>query len=671
MFHSDEPINDSDADRLHRKEFAIAFADALASYSEHDCLVVGLYGSWGSGKTSVLNMTQGRLSGRGDRVIVVEFHPWLVSQREALISEFFQQLGKTLGRQDSSASLRAIGQRLLRYGETLKALGTVPLPHVIPVGLAGVFLSTAGSLASQAGGPDKTLRDLKIELERDLAGQEAKIIVLLDDIDRLTSDEIQQVFQLVKAVADFPNVIYVLAMDPDVVAQALTQNHAPPDDDYLSKIVQVPVQVPVPAQADMEDLLLTAIRQLVPDLTSDNWGGYPYWQRLWFDGRLPRMFRTVREIKRFQNVLALEYGVLRGEVNAQDLVAITAVKVLAPHAYKEIYHRKDQLVDGLRNEDVLGSVTNGCPEELQDWVRRLLLQLFPPLSGQMQRATPRLGIADPRQFDKYFVLTVPAGQVSEARFNDIVSSSSLSLLETALNDLRSERALDSFLARLLDEAPRMQEDRAQLLVQALLRQGSDFAEMRGADGRGLVVLRLVYVLLSRLSSACRVNVLRETIESTLDVYTLAFNIAVLGQQHGKFEGGEGLSPGERSLSDAELGEVERTMVQKLGQLNVFEVENWPSLLMWWAEWDERSEREYVHSRVSPDDVPDRVQTFMKPYEGKEIPGLSASQWAKGLKALKKTFGEPWLSDKLREACSRSSGDHPLFDRVCESLGGSP
>ena len=51
------------------------------------------------------------------------------------------------------------------------------------------------------------------------------------------------------------------------------------------------------------------IHKTVKDLTSNDWGGYPHWQRIWFDGQFLSVFRTVREIKRFLKVLTLEYGV--------------------------------------------------------------------------------------------------------------------------------------------------------------------------------------------------------------------------------------------------------------------------------------------------------------------------------------------------------------------------
>ena len=60
-----------------------------------------------------------------------------------------------------------------------------------------------------------------IQIIKKLKDEKIKIIVSIDDIDRLSDEEIVAVFQLVKSLADFPNTIYVLAFDYDVVVRAL------------------------------------------------------------------------------------------------------------------------------------------------------------------------------------------------------------------------------------------------------------------------------------------------------------------------------------------------------------------------------------------------------------------------------------------------------------------
>ena len=70
------------------------------------------------------------------------------------------------------------------------------------------------------------------------------IVVVLDDIDRLSTSEIRDVFKLVRLTANFPNIIYIVAFDRNRVEEALAEQGVP-GRDYLEKILQVAIDLPV------------------------------------------------------------------------------------------------------------------------------------------------------------------------------------------------------------------------------------------------------------------------------------------------------------------------------------------------------------------------------------------------------------------------------------------
>ena len=84
----------------------------------------------------------------------------------------------------------------------------------------------------------------KREVERTLLEFDCKILVVIDDIDRLSNEQIRLVFQLVNAVAGFPNTIYLLSFDKDIVSRALEDVQGCNGQEYLEKIIQVPFDVP-------------------------------------------------------------------------------------------------------------------------------------------------------------------------------------------------------------------------------------------------------------------------------------------------------------------------------------------------------------------------------------------------------------------------------------------
>ena len=57
MFYSDRPINSGNEDKLNRKGFARLLARTLVNLDSKDTFTVGLFGKWGCGKTSLVNMT--------------------------------------------------------------------------------------------------------------------------------------------------------------------------------------------------------------------------------------------------------------------------------------------------------------------------------------------------------------------------------------------------------------------------------------------------------------------------------------------------------------------------------------------------------------------------------------------------------------------------------------
>lgn len=69
-------------------------------------------------------------------------------------------------------------------------------------------------------------------------------IFFIDDIDRLSEEEISIVFQPIKNIADFHKVIYVLCYDVDIVASALDAVHRNRGREYIEKIVQYPIDIP-------------------------------------------------------------------------------------------------------------------------------------------------------------------------------------------------------------------------------------------------------------------------------------------------------------------------------------------------------------------------------------------------------------------------------------------
>ena len=86
MLFTDNPINSANQDALKREPFVKQLAKAILSWQSSEPLVVGIYGQWGDGKSSVLHLLMERLKGEA---ILTMFDPWYFNSEEELIRSFF------------------------------------------------------------------------------------------------------------------------------------------------------------------------------------------------------------------------------------------------------------------------------------------------------------------------------------------------------------------------------------------------------------------------------------------------------------------------------------------------------------------------------------------------------------------------------------------------------
>ena len=134
MFDSDAPISKASDDKLGRAKFAEALGEAIRRQSSQDSLVVGLYGPWGSGKTSVINMMVDHLEKSNQQedtttqVLPIHFNPWLHSTTRELVGQFFDELAVALGQSDLAGDLQSAGEtdRGLRKDDQAVHVGAWP-----------------------------------------------------------------------------------------------------------------------------------------------------------------------------------------------------------------------------------------------------------------------------------------------------------------------------------------------------------------------------------------------------------------------------------------------------------------------------------------------------------------------------------------------------------------
>ncbi len=533
---ADRPLNDPGDDRLGYAPFAEALARGIASMEAPDGLVISVYGAWGLGKTTVLNFVERYLEKeRPDEFVVVRFNPWWFSGRVDIAVAFFAQLRAIFeeGRVRSEAAKKSIA-KLMR--------------------LAGAASRTSmGDLAAEMiTGDPANIPKLKNSLADALSAQDKRLLIVIDDIDRLTLDEIAELFSVVKALADFPNTIYVLAFDRNQVAKALNRRTGDSGFEYLEKIVQVPFELPLPERQSLRALFFGHLEEIVGETNTDLLDNEQL-AALLRTGLEPLM-TTPRDIVRLTNSLRVTYGAVRGEVNVADFVALEALRVFVPTLYDRIRERPELfgVATGLARafpqarEDVQRAFHEAWARDIKDETPREAAQsivghLFPEVArvlgtriGQVRRtrdARQVRAISEPEYFPIYFRFALGdqvlsrdliAELVAIAGDEDAFKQSLLALKEekTGSGRTRASVMLDELISQAetgisLEDAPSL--IRSLIDIGDELWIGSD-EEFMGVDN-GSRIVWLIAALLERIPEAERCTVVEESINSARSVST--------------------------------------------------------------------------------------------------------------------------------------------------------
>lgn len=568
----DRPRVDRDDDLLDRAPFVAQLADALLALDASDGLVIALQGPWGAGKTTVINFLLAELAARqqadDERLIVVRFNPWWFSGSDQLLGQFFRQVRAALGKSGRSAQLQAAGKQLERFARGLRFVRYV---RAIP-GVGGVIgdlpdlaEEAIGQVAEtfQAAGEalDADLQGLRDALDETLRGQSARLLVVIDDVDRLRADELQQLFQVVKAVADFPNTIYLLAYDAAVVERALGTVQVGDGAEYLAKIVQLPLTIPLP---DRAALCQAFFRQLDVALvgTPDHLGDAHDFGNLYWDA-LDALLRTPRDFTRLAAVLALRYPLVRGEVNMADFIGLEALRLIAPSAYAFVQaHESDLLRGGRRDEDRAAARRRGeeflatLPTGQREPVRRLLVRLFPMWGAvfggtnydhRSWQATWFRGrrVSSEAAFPIYFRLGLASGAVRAVETEEALglAGDAAAFAQTLRSLAIARRAdgtprLNDFLARASEgDGPRLVDPVPALT--AIFEVGDEIvALVHDADGAPFDpggrrrLIWLVNALLRPLTRAARFAALEDCLQRGKALELITYFVMVLRREHG-------------------------------------------------------------------------------------------------------------------------------------------
>ena len=685
MFRADQPINTHKEDLLGQHSFAKALANSMLNYGLDDSISVGLFGKWGSGKTSIINMTLGEIKSFPvqKEPFIIKFNPWNFSDQNQLVQQFFKELSLVLCRNDSAERHIKIGRAIRKYSRFFEPLDYVPtFLGKLAKGLKGV-----GKATEQSGKDSlKNLSAVKDELNILLRNLDRKIIIAIDDIDRLNNTEIRQVFQLVKSLAEFPNTIYLLSFDKDVVINALKKVQEGPGNDYLEKVIQVPFEIPQISKSEVDHFLFSKLDELIKDIPESRWD-QTYWGNIYHSG-LKHLFHTIRDVNRYLNTLSFGLSLVKDEVNPIDFIAITAIQVFIPNLYKNIKENKD-LFSGIKDsyreleisrkeeesriETILEQVDLIPRDILIDFLQRL----FPKMEnvgyghGFLESWRKQGRICSPDLFDTYFKLFIPKDEISLREIERILSTGNSSeTFSSELLKLSRENKIIRFLERMEDYTDEdIPKENIAPIINALMDVGDLFPEGSGgffATKTSMRILRLFYQLSHRYDEHDqRYKLFVDAINvSKQSLYTFVHEVGVQCQQHGKYGAKEKPEPPEKTTVNAEqldeLVELARKKIEDWANIGKLEGHNHLiSILFMWQHWNGKDNViKFVKSQIVSDEgLIQFIKHFLSDVRSHGMSDyVERVTWRINLESVEKFVDLDEVDNRLRKIRSSSQFD---------------
>lgn len=334
----DIPISSLCEDELGRKSLVRLVVDAIKNNMSHahPAMTMGIYGAWGEGKTSVMQMVKSELEREKEKekVKTIWYNPWSVADENKILMEFFSHLSNI------AFNDRAISTAIENYGRLFVASDING--SYSPVA-AAYFARLAQCLPTEG----KNLLGIKSKISQSLRDKHEHPVIFIDDVDRLSNNEIMIVFKLLRQIADFDNVTYIVGLDPATVAVALESSYSAPDFDtvlrgraFLEKIIQVPIILPSIDEKILQDLINGMLSEVAGDLNIN----VDRKSLQLVSETLSSVFTTKRSIIRYGNQLRFVLPSVYKETEFVDLCMMESLKYINERGWLEIAKQKNNLL---------------------------------------------------------------------------------------------------------------------------------------------------------------------------------------------------------------------------------------------------------------------------------------------------------------------------------------
>ena len=487
MHDPDVAIDDSSEDKLNRDIFANNLANSILTFDQEESLTMGIIGHWGSGKSSLINLMINHLK---NDYIIIRFDPWFFSNQNNLYLQFFKtvidEIKKEKIKEESifRSKIKPKKELFKKQNNSLENYINYIKNSSINLNMENVdYILNSDNFESY-----NSLEFHKNQCEDYF--ENLKVIVIIDNIDRLISAEIVQIFTLVKSVANFKQFIYILSFDKEIVSKVLKEVVCDYNDDYLDKIIQIPIIIPKISESKIEELILTDIYPIYMNQLKKFHNANDEFKQI--IDYIILFIKDIRGLKRYKNMLNFYIDNITYDLNINDLCLILMIQLFNYELYLKIKENEyiltiDEKLFEKNNTQQIRFTTSGGEFKTiignDNWkeYKELLIYLFPKLNAEDEPLTyenytkmnENHNITTKEHFEKYFTFTLDTNEVSKFLLERLIQLEDVKEIYDLLLYKNNPEYNNSLLIQFRKLIPEILNNNAKLFIKAFMKCGDE------------------------------------------------------------------------------------------------------------------------------------------------------------------------------------------------------
>lgn len=326
---------DEDLFKNENKQFIVGLEKILLECSPRNSYVFALLGKWGSGKTSIINLLKEKMNDSEDTKIQT-FSPWKYDDKNSLFAGFYYFIARNIGISSKRRKTKILYRKYLKI-----IFGIVEKKYAIPIN--EIFSKTNKDI----------LEEMREDINNYISSSNKKMIVVIDDIDRLNKEQILLVFNIINNVFNFNNLVYILCFDEERIVK-MFHHELSIDPSYVDKIIQHKITMPKIDSSLIKGIGINSMKNIIKkyDLAVH--------EKSRLDETLTAIFNNfhnLREIIRFLNSMSSSLQCFKDiDINISDLITLEYIKHTDIALYYELANNADFLV--CEDQEFLRNYTN-------------------------------------------------------------------------------------------------------------------------------------------------------------------------------------------------------------------------------------------------------------------------------------------------------------------------